>query len=121
MLQVEDFLLVSVRAELTDREARELQARLLEEIARRRARGLLMDLSGLDVVDSFLERVIRDTAAMAALMGARTAVVGMRPAVAVTLAELGLELPGVHTDLDLERGLQWLRQSARPDGGSGWS
>lgn len=111
ILHLERFLVVSVQAELTDRDAQSLQARLLEELARTRARGVVLDLSGLDVVDSFLARVIRDTATMASLMGARTAVVGLRPAVAVTLAELGLDLPGVHTDLDLERGLAWLRES----------
>ncbi|HEX6988820.1 MAG TPA: STAS domain-containing protein [Bacillota bacterium] len=114
ILRLEDFLIVSIQSDLTDRTATALQARLLDELSRTRARGICIDFSGVDVVDSFLGRLIRDMAAMARLMGARTVVVGLRPAVAVTLVELGLDLPGVHTDLNLERGLAWLRRSPRP-------
>ena len=74
-----------------------------------RLRGVVIDVSGMDVVDSYFCRILRDTAAMAQLMGAHTAVVGMESGVAVTLIELGLSLDNVHTDLSLERGLEWLR------------
>lgn len=109
ILELENFLIVSVQQDLTDGEAENLQGRLLERLTRVRAAGVVIDVSGMDVVDSYFCRILRDTAAMSHLMGARTAVVGMNAAVAVTLTELGLEMPGVHTDLSLERGLQWLR------------
>jgi rsbT antagonist protein RsbS len=114
ILELEQFLVVSIQEDLTDGEAEGLQARLLERLTRVRSSGVVIDVSGMDVVDSYFCRILRDTAAMSLLMGARTAVVGINAAVAVTLTELGLEMPGVHTDLSLERGLQWLR-SANPD------
>lgn len=109
ILQLGGFLVVSVQAELSDHAAENLQRRLLETVSATGARGVVIDLTGLDLVDSYFCRVIRDTAAMSRLMGASTALVGLRPAVAVTLTELGLDLPGIHTDLSLERGLDWLR------------
>lgn len=111
ILELEQFLVVSIQEDLTDGEAEGLQARLLERLTRVRSSGVVIDVSGMDVVDSYFCRILRDTAAMSRLMGARTAVVGMSAAVAVTLTELGLEMPGVHTDLSLERGLQWLRRT----------
>ena len=109
ILSLEGFLVVSIQEDLSDTEAEDLQRRLLERVTTSRARGVVIDVSGMDVVDSYFCRILRDTAAMARLMGANTAVVGMGPAVAVTLTELGLELDDVHTDLSLERGLDWLR------------
>lgn len=109
ILELENFLVVSIQQDLTDGEAEGLQARLLERLSRVGAAGVVIDVSGMDVVDSYFCRILRDTAAMTKLMGARTAVVGMNAAVAVTLTELGLEMAGVHTDLSLERGLHWLR------------
>lgn len=109
ILQLEGFLVVSVQAELSDQSAENLQRRLLETVSVTGARGVVIDLTGLDLVDSYFCRVIRDTAAMSRLMGASTALVGLQPAVAVTLTELGLDLPDLHTDLSLERGLDWLR------------
>jgi rsbT antagonist protein RsbS len=112
IIPLEGFLLVSIQQDLTDAEAEGLQQRLLETLSSWRACGIVIDVSGMDVVDSYFCRVLRDTAAMSSLMGARTAVVGMNPAVAVTLTELDLTMPGVHTDLSLERGLEWLRYTA---------
>lgn len=112
VIRLEGFLLVPIQEDLTDAEAEQLQRRLLETLASVRARGIVIDVSGMDVVDSYFCRVLRDTAAMSRLMGARTAVVGMNPAVAVTLTELDLTMPGVHTDLSLERGLDWLRSGS---------
>ncbi|BAS27746.1 STAS domain-containing protein [Limnochorda pilosa] len=113
ILHVEGFLIVELQGELKDADIAAVQQSLLEQLHRERARGVLIDLSGLEVVDSYTGRVIRDTAGMVRLMGARTAVVGLRPAVAITLVEMGLELPGVHMDLNLERGLEWLRAPER--------
>lgn len=112
ILSLEKFLVVSIQEELSDHEAEDLQKRLLERIDSTDSRGVLIDISGLDLVDSYFCRILRDTAAMAQLMGARTSVVGMAPAIALTLTELGLELTNVHTDLSLERGLDWLRGNA---------
>lgn len=109
ILSLERFLIVSIQEPLSDREAENLQRRLLERIDQSDSRGVLIDVSGLDIVDSYFCRILRDSAAMAQLMGASTCVVGLAPAVAVTLTELGLELPMVHTDANLERGLGWLR------------
>lgn len=109
IIPLDRFLLVAIQEDLTDAEAERLQRRLLETLRSSRARGIVIDVSGMDVVDSYFCRVLRDTAAMSSLMGARTALVGMSPAVAVTLTELDLTMPGVHTDLSLERGLEWLR------------
>lgn len=109
ILSIDSFLVVSIQEDLTDAQAEELQKRLLERLNDLRSRGVVIDVSGMDVVDSYFCRMLRDTAAMSRLMGARTALVGLSPAVAVTLTELGLEMAGVHTDLSLERGLQWLR------------
>lgn len=112
IIPLESFLLVSIQEDLTDTEAERLQRRLLEKLASDRTRGIVIDVSGMDVVDSYFCRILRDTAAMSGLMGARTALVGMSPAVAMTLTELDLTMPGVHTDLSLERGLEWLRATA---------
>ncbi len=111
ILKIEDFLVVSVQTELHDKHAAGLQVDILRELARARARGVLIDVTILDVVDSFLGRLIGETASMARLMGASTCLVGLQPAVAITLVELGLDLAGVHTALNMEKGLAWLRQS----------
>lgn len=111
ILAADGVLIVSIQRDPTDSEAEALQHRLLERVAKTTTRGVVIDLSGMDIVDSYFCRVLRDTAAMVGLMGARTAVVGIPPAVAVTLVELGLTLDGVHTDLTLDRGLAWLRDA----------
>lgn len=109
ILRLEGFVVVSIQDDLSDQEAEDLQKRLLESLAERRASGVLIDVSGLEIVDSYFCRVLRDTASMAQLMGVTTCITGLAPAVAVTLTELGLELSMVHTEGNLERGLQWLR------------
>ena len=111
ILHMEGFLIVQLQGELQDEEIVEVQRALLEEVHAKRAWGVLIDVSGLDLVDSYTGRVLRDTAAMVRLMGARTVVTGIQPAVAITLVEMGLELSGIHVDLNLERGLEWLRGS----------
>ncbi len=113
VLQIERFLIVSVQGELKDNDVTALQQNLLERLRLAQALGVLIDLTAVEVVDSYMGRLLRDTAAMIRLMGVPTVVVGLRPAVALTLVELGLDLPGIHTDLNLERGLTWLRSQMR--------
>ncbi|MDQ8203992.1 STAS domain-containing protein [Pelagicoccus sp. SDUM812003] len=108
ILKLGEFLLVSIQVDVHDRTALQLQEDLSNEISRRHSRGVLIDISNLEVVDTFMGRVISDIAAMAKVLDAETVVVGMRPAVAMTLVELGLELPMVHTALNLERGMELL-------------
>ena len=113
LLELRGVVVVTIQTELHDRAAEGLQRRILERIAETNPKGLLIDVTGLPVVDSFLGRLLRDTALMARMMGVPTVLVGLQPAVAITLTELGLDLPGIHTDLDLERGLAWLEQQGR--------
>lgn len=108
VLKIKDVLIVSLQVELQDRLALELQEDVLQSLSRTGARGLLIDVSGIDVVDSFLGRIIGDTARMARLMGAQTVLAGIQPAVAITLTELGLSLPDIRTALNLEKGLSVL-------------
>lgn len=111
ILKVEEFLLVSVQVDMQDRLALSLQDDLAERLASDGAAGVLLDISGLDIVDSFIGRVIANIAAVSNLMDAETVVVGMRPAVAMTLVELGLTLPGVRTALNVDQGMRLLRGS----------
>lgn len=101
-------LLVTVQVDMHDQLALALQDDLTERIVRDRARGVLIDISALDVVDSFIGRMIANISAMARVLDAATIVVGMRPAVAITLVELGLTLEGVRTALDVDRGMALL-------------
>ena len=105
IIRMEDFLLVSIQVDMHDRLALTLQDDLTEQIVRTRAKGVLVDISALEIVDSFIGRMLANIAAMARVLDARTVVVGMRPAVAITLVELGLSLPGVQTALNVERGM----------------
>jgi rsbT antagonist protein RsbS len=117
ILEMGDCLLVSIQVDMHDRLAMTLQDDLTARIAETRARGVLIDISGLEIVDSFIGRMLGNIAAMARVLDARTVVVGMRPAVAITLVELGLSLPGVRTALDVERGMELIgRQVAGPNG-----
>ena len=111
ILKMGSTLLVSIQVDMHDRLALALQDDLMEQIRAKQARGVLLDISALDVVDSFIGRMIGNIAAMARVLDADTVVTGMRPAVAITLVELGLSLPGVRTALDIERGMALLQQT----------
>jgi rsbT antagonist protein RsbS len=114
ILRMGRFLLVTIQVDMHDRLALALQDDLMSQIRATRARGVLIDISALDVVDSFIGRMIGNIAAMARVLDADTVVTGMRPAVAITLVELGLSLPGVRTALDVERGMALLTSGAPP-------
>jgi rsbT antagonist protein RsbS len=102
-------LLVTIQVDMDDRLASTLQDDLTDRIAATGARGVLIDISSVELVDSFIGRMLANVAAMARVLDAATVVVGMRPAVAITLVELGLGLPGIQTALDVERGMRLLR------------
>jgi rsbT antagonist protein RsbS len=108
ILRMGNFLLVTIQVDMHDQLALTLQDDLTSTIERTGAKGVLIDISGLDIVDSFIGRMIADISAMSRILDALTVVVGMQPAVAITLVELGLSLPGVKTALDVERGMQYL-------------
>jgi rsbT antagonist protein RsbS len=108
VLRIGDVLLVTVQVDLHDQLALALQEDLATMIERTGAKGVLIDISGLEVVDSFIGRMVGTISSVGRLMDARTVLVGMQPAVAITLVELGLSLPGVATALDVDRGLQML-------------
>lgn len=110
ILRMGSLLLVTIQVDMHDRLAMTLQDDLTERIVKERAKGVLIDISALDIVDSFIGRMISNTAAMAKILDAKTVVVGMQPAVAITLVELGLALEGVITALNVERGIAMLDQ-----------
>ena len=116
ILQIEDFLVASIQVALHDRSAVQFRDDLLQRIFDTKAKGLIIDLTAVDIVDSFIGRLIGDVAEMAALMGTRVVVSGLQPAVAITLTELGLELPGIITALNLEKGIAILRRQVSEDG-----
>jgi rsbT antagonist protein RsbS len=113
ILKMGDCLLVSIQVDMHDRLAMSLQDDLTARITATHAHGVLIDISALEVVDSFIGRMLANIAAMASVLDAATVVVGMRPAVAITLVELGLSLPGVRTALDVERGMALLANGRR--------
>jgi len=108
ILKMGRFLLVTIQVDMDDRLALTLQDDLTDRIAATGARGVLIDISSLAVVDSFIGRTLANIAAMARVLDAQTVVVGMQPAVAITLVELGLTLPGVRTALNVDRGMALL-------------
>ena len=110
ILKMGDFLLVTIQVDRHDRLAMTLQDDLTSRIVSAHAKGVLIDISALEIVDSFIGRMLADIAAMARVLDAETVVVGMRPAVAITLVELGLSLAGVRTALNVERGMDLLRK-----------
>jgi rsbT antagonist protein RsbS len=111
ILKMGSNLLVTIQVDMHDRLAMTLQDDLTARISKDRARGVLLDISSLEVVDSFIGRMIGNIAAMSRVLDAETVVVGMRPAVAITLVELGLSLTGVRTALNVERGMALLEAS----------
>ena len=112
ILQMGRLLLVTIQVDMHDRLALQLQDDLTDRIVRARASGVLIDISSLEVVDSFIGRMISNIAAMARILDAETVVVGMQPAVAITLVELGLSLEGVRTALNVDRGMALLQERA---------
>lgn len=119
ILKVGDVLIASIQVALHDASAVQFKDDLLEKIHTTKARGVIIDLTAIDVVDSFIGRMIADIAAMSGLMGARVVLTGLQPAVAITLVELGLELPRVLTALNLEKGLALMQrqdEQAEEDG-----
>jgi len=109
ILRMGQFLLVTIQVDMHDRLAMTLQEDLTSMIERTGAKGVLIDISALEMVDSFIGRMIANISSMSRILDASTVLVGMRPAVAITLVELGLSLPGVQTALTVERGMERLR------------
>src|SRR6476619_815876 len=110
ILRMGHFLLVTIQIDLYDRLATNLETDLVQIVNKTGARGVLIDISALSIVDSFMGRILGNIGSMSKIMDAETVVVGMQPAVAITLIELGLELRGVHTALNVERGMELLKQ-----------
>ncbi len=111
ILQMGEFLLVTIQVDMHDRLAMTLQDDLTNRITQISARGVLIDISALEIVDSFIGRVLGNIAKMSRVLDAETVVVGMQPAVAITLVELGLSLTGIRTALNVEKGMARLRAS----------
>jgi len=111
ILKMGEFLLVTIQVDMHDRLALQLQDDLTNKISQTSAKGVLIDISSLDIVDSFIGRMLANISSMARVLDAETVVVGMQPAVAITLVELGLTLPGIRTALNVERGMELLRAS----------
>jgi len=110
IIKMRDYLVVSIQVDMHDRLALELQAQILEEVSQTGTKGVLIDISVLEMVDSFIGRMLSGMASMAAIMDAAVVIVGMQPAVAITLVELGLEMPGVETALNMEKGIEMLEK-----------
>ena len=108
ILKMGPFLLVTIQVDLYDRLALNLENDLINMVSKTGARGVLIDISAVNIVDSFMGRILGNIASMSRIMDAETVVVGMQPAVAITLVELGLTLHGVHTALNVEKGLELL-------------
>ena len=121
ILKMGDFLLVTIQLDMHDQLALKLQDDLTEQIVRSHAHGVLIDISALEMVDSFIGRMLSNIANMARLLDAETVVVGMQPSVAITLVELGMPMKGIRTALDVEKGMEGLRFSmlGTPNGNAG--
>lgn len=118
ILRMDQFLLVTIQVDMHDRLAMALQDDLTRTISETEARGVLIDISSLEIVDSFIGRMLANIAAMSRVLDAETVVVGMQPAVAITLVELGLSLNGVRTALNVDAGMSLLRASVNGNGES---
>lgn len=117
ILKMGSFLLVTIQVDMHDQLALALQDDLTARIVRDRACGVLIDISALDIVDSFIGRMLGNIAGMARILDAETVVVGMQPSVAITLVELGLSLPGIRTALNVDRGMELLRSARNGETG----
>jgi rsbT antagonist protein RsbS len=113
ILKMGEFLLVTIQVDMHDQLAMSLQDDLTHRIVKHRAHGVLIDISSLEIVDSFIGRMIGNIAGMARMLDAETVLVGMKPAVAITLVELGMSLPGVRTALNVEKGMAVLQSSLK--------
>ncbi|HZZ44077.1 MAG TPA: STAS domain-containing protein [Tepidisphaeraceae bacterium] len=116
ILQMGRFLLVTIQVDMHDRLAMTLQDDLTDRITKLQAKGVLIDISSLEMVDSFIGRMLANIASMSRILDAQTVVVGMQPAVAITLVELGMSLPGVRMALNVEKGMRLLRKSLSENG-----
>jgi len=116
ILKMGEFLLVTIQVDMHDQLALALQDDLTQRIVTLRARGVLIDISSLDIVDSFIGRMLNNIAGMSRILDAETVVVGMQPSVAITLVELGLSLRGVRTAMNVEKGMDLLRRALRESG-----
>jgi rsbT antagonist protein RsbS len=116
ILRMGEFLLVTIQIDMHDQLALKLQDDLSNAIQKNASRGVLIDISSLEMVDSFIGRMVADISGIGKILGAETILVGMQPAVAITLVELGLSLPGVATALNVERGMALLRRKIDADG-----
>ena len=116
ILRMGKFLLVTIQIDLYDRLAINLETDLVQMVSKTSAKGVLIDISALSIVDSFMGRIIGNIGSMSKILGAETVVVGMQPAVAITLIELGLELKGVNTALNVEKGMELLTRKIDSDG-----
>src|SRR6478735_6359821 len=115
VLKMGNFLLVTVQVDLYDQLALNLESDLVNMIKKHSSRGVLIDISSVNVVDSFMGRILGNIAQMSKILDAQTVVVGMQPAVAITLIELGLPMTGVHTALNVEKGMELLREKLLPE------
>ncbi|PKP32002.1 MAG: anti-anti-sigma factor [Bacteroidetes bacterium HGW-Bacteroidetes-16] len=113
IIKIGNFLIVSIQVDMHDKMAMQLQTQILEEISKTGAKGVLIDISVLEMVDSFIGRMLSGMASMASIMDAAVVIVGMQPAVAITLVELGLEMQGVDTALNMEKGMEMLERRIR--------
>lgn len=120
ILQIGDFLLVTIQVDIHDRLALTLQDDLTNRINQTGAKGVLIDISALEMVDSFIGRVLGNISKMTQILAAQTVVVGMQPAVAITMVELGLSLTGVKTALNVERGIALLQSSLGRNSDTSW-
>ena len=115
ILKLKGILLTSIQIDLTDEEAIEFQSDVLHEIRHTEARGIVIDITAMEVVDSYMARILNETATMVSLLGARAVITGMQPTVALTLVEMGRELIGVKTALNLEQGFDKLQAMLAED------